>query len=143
MGWLDPCSPRHSQVSSPRPQFKSVNFSALCLLYGPTLISIHQFNSVQFSCSVVSDSLQPHGLQHVRLSYPSPTPRAFEKFKMYSWQNLNDELRFGGTVEVDVQDGFWHYKYHCLGADLRDYLDRNRIIIKILLQQKFALNVLF
>ena len=29
---------------------------------------------VQFSCSVVSDSLQPHELQHTRLPYPSPTP---------------------------------------------------------------------
>jgi len=28
----------------------------------------------QFSCSVVSDSLQPHGLQHARPPCPSPTP---------------------------------------------------------------------
>ena len=28
--------------------------------------------SVQFSCSVVSNSLQPHGLQHTRLPCPSP-----------------------------------------------------------------------
>ena len=32
------------------------------------------FSSVQFICSVVSDSLQPHGLQHVRPPCPSPTP---------------------------------------------------------------------
>ena len=32
--------------------------------------------SVQFS-SVVSNTLQPHGLQHARLPYPSPTPRAY------------------------------------------------------------------
>ena len=32
--------------------------------------------SVQFSGSVVSDYLQPHGLQHSRLPCPSPTPRA-------------------------------------------------------------------
>ena len=32
--------------------------------------------SVQFSRSVMSDSLQPHGLQHARLPCPSPTPRA-------------------------------------------------------------------
>ena len=32
--------------------------------------------SVQFSCSVMSDSLWPHGLQHARLPCPSPTPRA-------------------------------------------------------------------
>ena len=31
-------------------------------------------SSVQFSCSVVSDSLRPHGLQHARLPCPSPTP---------------------------------------------------------------------
>ena len=31
--------------------------------------------SVQFSRSVVSDSLRPHELQHVRLPCPSPTPR--------------------------------------------------------------------
>ena len=35
----------------------------------PELIS-----SVQFSCSVVSDSLQPHGLQHARPPCPSLTP---------------------------------------------------------------------
>ena len=32
--------------------------------------------SVQFSCSIVADSLQPHGLQHPRLPCPSPAPRA-------------------------------------------------------------------
>ena len=31
----------------------------------------------QFSCSVVSDSLQPHGLQHARIPCPSQTPRAY------------------------------------------------------------------
>ena len=36
-----------------------------------------QFSSVQFSCSVISDSLWPHGLQHARLPCPSPTPRAY------------------------------------------------------------------
>ena len=34
-----------------------------------------EFSSVQFSRSVVSDSLRPHGLQHARPLCPSPTPR--------------------------------------------------------------------
>ena len=34
-----------------------------------------QFSSFQFSCSVVSDSLRPHGLQHTRPPCPSPTSR--------------------------------------------------------------------
>ena len=32
---------------------------------------------VQFSYSVMSDSLRPHGLQHTRLPCPSPTPGAY------------------------------------------------------------------
>ena len=32
-------------------------------------------NSVQFSHSIVPDSLQPHGLYHTRLPCPSPAPR--------------------------------------------------------------------
>ena len=36
-----------------------------------------QFSSVQFSCSVMSDSLQPHGMQHTRPPCPSPTPGAY------------------------------------------------------------------
>ena len=33
--------------------------------------------TLQFSRSVVSDSLQPHGLQHARLPWPLPTPRVY------------------------------------------------------------------
>ena len=33
------------------------------------------FSSVQFSCSVMSDSLRPHESQHTRPPCPSPTPR--------------------------------------------------------------------
>ena len=32
-----------------------------------------------FSCSVVSESLRPHGLQHARLPRPSPTPQSLLK----------------------------------------------------------------
>ena len=35
-----------------------------------------QFSSVQFRCSVLFDSLRPHGLQHARLPCPLPTPGA-------------------------------------------------------------------
>ena len=43
LGWTgwSPCSPRDSQESSPIPQFKSINSSALSFLYSPTLTSIH------------------------------------------------------------------------------------------------------
>ena len=41
-GW-SPCHPRDSQETSPAPQFESINSSVLSLLYGPTLISIHDY----------------------------------------------------------------------------------------------------
>ena len=36
-----------------------------------------QFSSVHFSCSVMSDSLRPHGPQHSRPPCPSSTPRVY------------------------------------------------------------------
>ena len=64
--------------------------AAKCLLNGQMLTTwkaykillnwakiIHIHYSVQFSCSVVLDSLRPHGLQHTRLPGPSPTPGAY------------------------------------------------------------------
>ena len=38
---------------------------------------IYTASLVQFSCSVMSDSLQPHGLQHARPPCPSPTPGVY------------------------------------------------------------------
>jgi len=45
-----------------------------CIL-SPCLFNLYA-ESVQFSHSVVSNSLWPHGLQHGRFPCPSPTPRA-------------------------------------------------------------------
>ena len=47
-----------------------------------TWISCFQF---QFSCSVVSDSLWPHGMQHARPPCPSPTPGAYSNSCPSSW----------------------------------------------------------
>ena len=42
-------------------------------------------SSVQFSHSVVSDSLRPHGLQHTRLPCPSPTSGVYSNSCPSSW----------------------------------------------------------
>ena len=42
------------------------------------LTNLVNFSSVQFSRSVMSDSLRPHGLQHTRPPCPSPTPRVYK-----------------------------------------------------------------
>ena len=43
-------------------------------------------SSVQFSHPVVSNSLQPYGLQHARPSYPSPTPGLHSNSCSSSWR---------------------------------------------------------
>ena len=43
----------------------------------PILYTVVQFSSVQFSHSVVSDSLQPHESQHTRPPCPSPSPGVY------------------------------------------------------------------
>ena len=43
------------------------------------------FSSVQFSRSVMPNSLWPHGLQHAKLSCPSPTPGACSNSCPSSW----------------------------------------------------------
>ena len=43
------------------------------------------YASVQCSCSVVSDSLQPCGLQHARLPCPPPTLRACSDSSPLTW----------------------------------------------------------
>ena len=63
----------------------------LSLFYGPALTHLHLYwvylydfmvqaaviSSVQFSHSVVSDSLRPHGLQHARPPCPTLTPGVY------------------------------------------------------------------
>ena len=48
-----------------------INYISRVTIHSPDIIS------VQFSCSVMSDSLRPHGLQHARPPCPSPTPRVY------------------------------------------------------------------
>ena len=53
-----------------------INFYEIDINFRMVDISDIIKGSVQFSHSVMSDSIWPHGLQHVRLPYPSPTPGA-------------------------------------------------------------------
>ena len=81
----DPC-PLHWQAHSlPLDHQGSPTLSVL--RKNPTMgaIILPTFRQYQFSRSVVSDSLQPHGLQHARLSCPSPTPRAYSNSCPLSW----------------------------------------------------------
>ena len=49
-------------------------FLVLCYSYPNRVFLMVEYQSVQFSHSVVSDSLRPHESQHARPPCPSPTP---------------------------------------------------------------------
>ena len=64
-------------VNSSKSTFHIVPFSILPSNFFTSLYIYYLLRfSVQFSHSVVSNSLWPHGLQHARLPCPSPTPGA-------------------------------------------------------------------
>ena len=56
--------------------YTSVKCKIQCSLFEKPFVSI-DFSSVQFSHSVVSDPLWPHGLQHTRPPCPSPAPGVY------------------------------------------------------------------
>ena len=49
------------------------------------MLHVIQFSSIQFSHSVVSDSLQPHELQHARPPCPSPTSGVHSNSSPSNW----------------------------------------------------------
>ena len=52
---------------------------------GHLILCFWTISSVQFSCSVVSDSLWPHESQHARPRCPSPTPGVPPNSRASSW----------------------------------------------------------
>ena len=58
--------------------FPSSSFPSLLPKY-------YQFSSIQFSHSVMSDSLRPNGLKHARPPCPSPTSRVYSNSYPLTW----------------------------------------------------------
>ena len=55
------------------------------MIWGLTPFFVSRFNTVQFTCSVVSDSLRPHELQYARPPCLSPTPGVHPNPCPLSW----------------------------------------------------------
>ena len=62
-------------------------FHSLCVVFINWLLLVHLSSSVsvQFSCSVTSDSLQPHESLNIRPPCPSPTPGVHSDSCPSSW----------------------------------------------------------
>ena len=81
LAWRIPWTEKPGRLQSMGSQ-RVGNDWAISLHYNISSISVL---SVQFSCSVVSNSLQLHGLQHARLPCPSPTSGACSNSCPLSW----------------------------------------------------------
>ena len=79
MDWLDLPAIQGTQESFPTPQFKSINSSALSLLYSPTLTSIRDR---------VRDAIQPS--HPVVPSLPAPNPSQHQS--LFQWVNSSHEV---------------------------------------------------
>ena len=91
------CRPSHTPVSLFHPPSKKGTISPFIpgYIYICVCVNIYIYTQLQtflyisvshFSCSVMSDSLQPHGLQHARPPCPSPTPGVYSNSCPLSWQ---------------------------------------------------------
>ena len=73
------CSPPgpsvHGILQARKLEWVAISFSKVCLVASGYQKDKVFKRSVQFSRSLVSDSLQPHESQHARPPCPSPTPR--------------------------------------------------------------------
>ena len=56
----------------------------VCTSLPKSLFGHFRFSSLEFSCSVVSDSLRPLGLQHTRPPCPSPTSGVYSNSRPLS-----------------------------------------------------------
>ena len=105
--------PFHSPVEASWPRDWTCNFSiGRQILYHWAMRETlkQMISSVQFTRSVVSDSLWPHGLQHTRLPCPSPTPGAISipYVAVFLACKASSDARNATTIHVML------WEYHCL-----------------------------
>ena len=86
LSWALPCSLKHptSTLSGEDEKWGLSRYKEF-LIQVFLFLSLFSSIPVQFSCSVVSNSLQPHGMQHARPPCPIPTPRGYSDSCPLSW----------------------------------------------------------
>ena len=88
-------------------------FLLLMLIFTLFLYRPNFCQSVQFSHWVLSNSLQPHGLQHTRLPCPSPTPGACSNSRPLSrWCHptiSSSVVSFSLTLNLSQHQGLFQW----------------------------------
>ena len=88
----------------------------ICLFEFSDLITF-QFSPVQFSHSIVSDSLQPHERQHTRPCCPSPTSGVYpNSYPLSRWCHLtisSSVIPFSSCLQFFPISGSFQMSQHC------------------------------
>ena len=132
-------------VVAPSPSVSSVQSPShvFCLLIRPQPHATDW--KFQFSCSVVSNSLQPHELQHTRLPCPSPTPGAHSNSCPSSqWCHptiSSSNVSFSSCLKSFQASGSFHmtqffasggqsfgYPSNILPLDIQDWISFNGLV---------------
>ena len=69
----------------------------------------NQFSSVQFSCSIKSNSLQRHGPRHTRPPFWSPVPGVYSNSSQLSWW-------YNPTISSSVVPLYWLQYFPASGS---------------------------
>ena len=84
-------------------EFGKDGLGAGVLLF-PASLLLHYEQQLLFSCSVVSDSLQPHGLQHTRL----PCPPEFAQTHVHRVSDVIQPSHPLSSLSPPALNLFWH-----------------------------------
>ena len=116
MDWLlSPCSPRDSQESSPTPQFKSINSSALSFLHSPTLTSIHDHWKNHSESQDISKLIYKGWSQPIFKDQLFPWPNHLKMAQLINMEiNIILQLTyfFSKNVLRTVGKFLWHHKMY-------------------------------
>ena len=101
--------------------------------------------SVQLSCSVMSDSLWPHGLQHARLPRPSPTPGACSSSCPFSrWchpTNSSSVTPFSSSLQSFPVSGYFQMSQFLASGDQTIGASASTSILPMNIQDWFPLGL--
>ena len=101
-------------------------------------------NSVQFSHSVVSNSLWPQGLQHVRLPCPSPTPRAYSESCLLSrWchPTISSSVIFTSHLQSFPASGSFQMSQFCISGGQSIGVSASASVLPMNVQDWFPLGL--
>ena len=109
--------------------------------------------SIQFSHSVVSNSLWPHRLQHARLPCPSPSSRACSNFVHWCHPTISSSvIPFSSSLQSFPASGSFPSGGQSIGAsasasvlrkNIQDWFPLGVYTLILCIPQHFAYNVIY